>query len=78
MEARIHSIENLMKLPTDEAYIQAAQASRLHKQSAEVQHYKLSLFDYIQDWETFKASLCTKFGGTYTLLFFIRCCMRTG
>jgi len=63
VEAWIRSIENLVKPPTDEAYIQAARANC--RGPAEL-IINSPLFDYIRDWETFKASLRTKFRGTYT------------
>ncbi|ROT64109.1 hypothetical protein C7M84_017964 [Penaeus vannamei] len=59
----IRSIENLVKPPTDEAYIQAARANC--RGPAEL-IINSPLFDFIRDWETFKASLRTKFRGTYT------------
>ncbi|ROT64098.1 hypothetical protein C7M84_017979 [Penaeus vannamei] len=63
VEAWIRSIENLVKPPTDEAYIQAARANC--RGPAEL-IINSPLFDFIRDWETFKASLRTKFRGTYT------------
>lgn len=63
IEGWIRAIENLVKPPTSQAFMQAARANC--RGPAEL-IINSPLFDGIQDWEIFKASLRAKFRGTYT------------
>lgn len=63
VEGWIRAIENIVKPPTSEAYIQAARASC--RGAAELL-VNSPLFDSIGDWQSFKAALRNKFRGTYT------------
>ncbi|ROT73427.1 hypothetical protein C7M84_008092 [Penaeus vannamei] len=63
IEGWVCSIENLVKPPTSEAFIQAARANCRGPADLIINS---PLFDYMQDWDTFKTALRTKFRGTYT------------
>jgi len=63
VEGWIRAIENIVKPPTSEAYIQAARANC--RGPAEL-IINSPLFDNINEWEAFKAALRSKFRGTYT------------
>lgn len=63
IEGWVRSIENLVKPPTSEAFIQAARANCRGPADLIINS---PLFDYMQDWDTFKTALRTKFRGTYT------------
>lgn len=63
IEGWIRSIENLVKPPTSESFIQAARASCRGPADLIINS---PLFDFIRDWDTFKAALRSKFRGTYT------------
>jgi len=63
IEGWIRAVENIVKPPTSEAYIQAARANC--RGPAEL-IINSPLFDNINEWEAFKAALRSKFRGTYT------------
>jgi len=63
IEGWIRAIENLVKPPTSEAFMQAARANCRGPAELIVNS---PLFDGIRDWDIFKASLRAKFRGTYT------------